>query len=159
MADFAAWGCAIAEALGYTQKDFLDAYYANIQGQNEEILTESLIATAIRKLMEEKTEWEGNSSELLRELASVAQFQGMNPDKEREWPKTANLLSKKINELKTNLAEDGIVVTRNHKKKQRVITLKKRPQSIDAIVEPSCDEPPSDGYSNDDNDGMQGFFS
>ena len=158
MADFASWGCAIAEALGYTQKQFLNAYYANIHGQNEEVLGGSLIATAIRKFMDDNTEWEGNSSELLRELASVAQFQGINPDKEKEWPKAANVLSRRLNELKTNLAEDGILIKFGYKQKQRMVTLQKCSGNVDAIVEPFHNELIPDGYSNDKGDDSSQQF-
>ena len=41
MADFAEWGCAIAEALGHSQNEFLDAYSDNTNSRNEEALISS----------------------------------------------------------------------------------------------------------------------
>ncbi|MFH1313119.1 MAG: hypothetical protein ABIJ00_07790, partial [Candidatus Eisenbacteria bacterium] len=41
MADFAHWGCAIAEALGWTQEGFLQALNANARLRDEEVLESS----------------------------------------------------------------------------------------------------------------------
>jgi hypothetical protein len=140
MADFTVWGCAIAEAIGYTQQQFLDAYRANIKSQNEVVLFESHIATTVIKFMEDKLEWEDTPSQLLKELTTVAEKMRINTEKEKEWPKAANVLSRKLNELKANLAEDGILVSRGDKNKERIITLKKLSENTVAIVEPSPSE-------------------
>lgn len=159
MADFAVWGCAIAEALGNTQEQFLNAYYANIKGQNEEVLGESLVATAVRKFIDDNPEWEGTPSQLLEELTEIANLLGINPDKEREWPKAANILSRRLNELKANLAEDGIQVRRGEKQKQRIIILQKHSENIAAIVESSQDKPVPDSYDDDrKDDSVQQFL-
>jgi hypothetical protein len=130
MADFTVWGCAIAEAIGFTQRQFLDAYRSNIKSQNEEVLGESLVATAVRKFMDEGTEWEGTPSNLLDALTDVAKSLGINTDKEKEWPKAANSLGRRLNELKTNLATDGITVERTDGKRERIIRIKKESKNI-----------------------------
>src|SRR5207249_7500916 len=38
MADFTLWGCAIAEALGYSQAEFLASYHANLTVRNDEVI-------------------------------------------------------------------------------------------------------------------------
>jgi primase-polymerase (primpol)-like protein len=149
MADFAVWGCAIAEAIGYTQQQFLDAYLTNIKGQNEGVLEESLVATAIRKFLDNKIKWEGTPSQLLKELAIMAETLGINTEKEKDWPKAANVFSRRINELKTNLAEDGIQVSRGEKNKERIITLEKRLENTVAIVELSPDGSTPDQLGDD----------
>ncbi len=130
MADFTVWGCAIAEALGYAKGQFLDAYYRNIKSQNEEVLRESLVATAVCQFMETREEWEGTPSKLLKELTDIATEQGVNVAKEVEFPKAANALSRKLNVLKTNLADEGIKITRGEKDKKRIIYLHKDTENI-----------------------------
>lgn len=54
MADFALWGCAIAEALGYTQDEFLEAYYSNMEEANEETIFDHVVAHSIYEFMKNK---------------------------------------------------------------------------------------------------------
>ncbi len=124
MADFAVWGCAISEALGYKKDNFLQAYYNNIKAQNEEVLMESLVATSIRLLTNETPQWEGNPSELLSKLKDIAANNNINTE-EKGWPKSAASLSRKLNELKTNLANDGIKISTGNKNKERAIFITK----------------------------------
>jgi len=125
MADFVMWGCAIADALGYAKEQFLDAYYRDIKSQNEEVLYESLVATTVIQLMETNDEWEGSPSKLLEELTRVAGELGINASQEKEWPKAANVLSRRLNKLKTNLADVGIKVGDHVENKRRAIYLRK----------------------------------
>ncbi len=149
MADFTLWGCAITEALGqilepaqerfnrrFTKERFLAAYYENIGRQNEEVLGDDLVAIAVRSFMDEHSFWEDTPSRLLEELTTVAKNQGINTDREHKWPKAANKLSKRLNELKTNMATIGIHVERG-KGSTRTIILQKVPETIVSIAEPS----------------------
>ena len=110
MADFTVWGCAIAQALGYSQEAFLAAYYANINRQNEEAIHEHPVATTICLLMKEQTLWEGTSTQLLGELETVADDQKINT-KHPLWPKAPQALSRRLNEVKTNLDAVGVSIT------------------------------------------------
>jgi len=56
MADWALWGCAVAEAMGYGKSAFLDAYYSNIKEMNLEALRESIIGDCIIELMRDRFE-------------------------------------------------------------------------------------------------------
>ncbi len=108
MADFTRWGCAISEALGYGKEKFLDAYKLNIAAQTEEAIRENPVADALVLFMEtQKVVWNGTASVLLEKLKEVAAGQGTDMD-DRGWPKGANVLSKKLKELKTTLVEKGI---------------------------------------------------
>lgn len=62
MADFARWGCAVARALGYSEKDFLRAYMGNIEEQNAEALLASPIAQAVLYFMRGREQWSGTPS-------------------------------------------------------------------------------------------------
>jgi len=138
MADFALWGAAIAEVLGYGQEAFLTAYSRNINIQNEEVLKDSLVGTVVRHFMETTDFWKETPSETLAIFTEVAKELGINVEKEREWPKGANSLSRKLNELKTNLAEDGIKVDTDQRiGKSRAILLLKPSKNIVSIGGPS----------------------
>ncbi|MDD4628261.1 MAG: toprim domain-containing protein [Candidatus Peribacteraceae bacterium] len=110
MADFTRWGCAIAKASGYDQETFLAAYYANIAEQHQEAIAENPVAAALKAFMEgRKEEWMGSMSELLEELRTVAEREKIDTGA-KEWPKAANILSRRLTEAKTNLVEIGIAI-------------------------------------------------
>lgn len=142
MADFTKWGCAIAEAIGYTREEFLDAYRGNIGDQNDAILADHPVATAIIDFMANRDTWTDSASELLTELRKM-------PGAD-ELPKAANALSTKLGILKTNLEEAGILVKRA-KGKGRSITITKVPKNIVGTVNTAQsvvpDHPEKDGTS------------
>ncbi len=122
MADFAVWGEAIARAMGYTEFEFLNAYYDNIGAQNVEAIDATLLGPVLVKYAnnlvstkqgqqvrpivvdgQENNEpstkvllWEGRPDELLRVLNGLAikpEF-GIDTQKTRGWPKKGNQLTK-----------------------------------------------------------------
>lgn len=105
MADFARWGFAIAEALGYGGHFFLELYNSNIQRQNEEAVEASPVAQVIRRFMEHRNEWEGGSTELYDELHSIVESMKIHKS---QWPSQSNVLTRRINEVKSNLLDIGI---------------------------------------------------
>jgi len=110
MADWSLWGCAIAEALGYSKEEFLKAYQNNITRQSEMLLNENIVATTLFSFVEEKKEWEGTATELLQELYKKTPLDYFEKQ-EKYWPKSAASLMRKINELRTYLRQIGILVT------------------------------------------------
>ncbi|MSS72859.1 MAG: hypothetical protein EXS64_15400 [Candidatus Latescibacteria bacterium] len=110
MADFAKWGCAIAQALGYRPEDFMRAYGENIEAQNDEVLQAHPVAAAVLGFIENKEIWEGNATELLTELEKVAEAQKINVFG-KEWPKGPSPLSRRLNEIRPNLEDAGITIT------------------------------------------------
>jgi hypothetical protein len=100
MADFAKWGYAIAEAAGLIGKDFLAAYSNNINKVHDAVIAEDPVAEAIVNLMEEKVEWSGYATELLK-LLSVKKPTYI-------LPKLPNALSRRIKEIASNLRAIGI---------------------------------------------------
>ena len=109
MADFAVWGCAIAEALGRTKEEFLEAYYANIGRINREALAESMIGNLILTFMEDLPEWEGTPTQLHNELEMLAPAHGIDI-RSRTWVKTPRSLGKRLRLIIPNLREEGITV-------------------------------------------------
>lgn len=104
MADFALYGCAISEALGHTQKDFLDAYYANIKKQHSEAVSGSTLAQAVLQLMADKEIYEGTVADTFKLLSDTARVHV----KDRTFPKAPNKIRKYLSNIRTNLLEYGI---------------------------------------------------
>lgn len=124
MADFSLWGCAIAEALGYTKDEFLNAYRNNINHQTEMLIQENIVATAIIAFMEDKKEWEDTPTQLYDQLSSGSSFISIDV-KDKSWPKGAAALSRKLNEFSTPLKQMGISVTIKTHGTRRSIRLEK----------------------------------
>jgi hypothetical protein len=113
MADFARWGAAAAEALGYGHAAFLEAYRANTAGVTEEVLESDPVGVAVRQFAREHSEWTGAVSGFLEALGRQV---GESVQKQREWPKDASRLSKRLRVLQTSLAEAGVQVIFPEKK-------------------------------------------
>jgi 5S rRNA maturation endonuclease (ribonuclease M5) len=126
MADFALWGCAIAQALGYEQDQFLAAYEQNAQARNEEILQSNPVAAAVVALLDEQQddEWRGTSTELLGQLKRVADTQKIDTESPI-WPKAANALTRRLNEVQSNLQAEGVQVRVERGGKSRIVVLSK----------------------------------
>jgi hypothetical protein len=147
MADFAEIGEIVSRCIGHENNKYLDAYYRNIDIQVEEAIASNLVGNAIIKLMERleaKTRsyvtikedcksnwcsllWKGTATELLADLESVAAELKINT-RHKTWPKAPNSLSRRINEVKTNLREIGIVIdsgARDSKTKVKTIEIRK----------------------------------
>jgi hypothetical protein len=112
MADFALWGEAIARAMGYKDMEFIDAYYNNIKLQASEIIEAHPVAEAIARLMRDEEEWEGTATELLDRLVVIAINSKINTEG-KLWPKAPNILSRRVNEVKTILGQVGIIIDKN----------------------------------------------
>lgn len=151
MADFALWGFAIAEAMGLKGADFVSAYEDNVRERNEEVLSGNLIASCIVALAEHETHWEGTPSELYERLEKIADELNIKTTS-RGWPKAANAMSRRLNEVRTNLADAGITVEISRDRK-RIVTIKKAMQDDEMVSVEECFR--YDG--SDDNDGLTNF--
>jgi len=124
MADWAMWGCAIAEALGSTKEEFIRAYENNINRQTEMLVNENIVATAIITFMEDKNMFEATPTELLLQLSNHAAFIDIDT-REKYWPKASNVLSRRLNELTTPLKQIGLLVTTSTNSTERKINIQK----------------------------------
>lgn len=104
MADFATWGYAIMEAAGGMGEAFLRAYRKNIAGAVEEAVINDVVGAAIVEFMDGKDEWQGTASELLEALNELPSVN----EKDKAWPKRPNTLTRKLNKIKSALADYGI---------------------------------------------------
>lgn len=107
MADFARWGYAIGEALGGKGQEFLSEYTANIESQNVEVLNSDVVATLMVAFMQDRAEWYGRVSDLFIELSAIAPAYGISP-LSRDFPSQPNVLSKRLNSIRSNLEVAGI---------------------------------------------------
>lgn len=121
MADFATWGAALAEAMGWGREQFFRAYQADAYDRNQDAIDASPVAQCIVKFLVEDG-WEGTVSELLRELSAVATGIGIDV-RSREWPKQPHVLSRRINELIPVLRAAAIDVSHGYQGKDRMIKL------------------------------------
>jgi hypothetical protein len=144
MADFAEISEIISRCMGYKNNKFLDAYYRNIDLQVEEAIAANPVGSAIIRFMEElevrarngvtikedcnsiwcSLLWTGTATELLASLEEVAVSKLKINTHAKSWPKSPNTLSRRINEIKTNLREVGITIDRcfiDEKKKSKGI--------------------------------------
>lgn len=110
LADFTRWGYAIAEASGMEGDKFLNAYLNNQMDANYEAILSNPVGLAINKLTNKLEKWEGTPTELLSKLNEVAEEENIDTSN-RLWPKAPNILSRRLNEIKSNLQDIGIKVT------------------------------------------------
>jgi hypothetical protein len=116
MADFALWGEAISQAMGYKPLEFINAYYENIGRQNIEAVETHPLGLVIAKYFEEQSgnelkALEGSPMEVQEVLDAFAQKIKVNTN-HKLWPKSPNALSRRLNQIRSNLLEGlGVEVT------------------------------------------------
>lgn len=122
MADFAVWGCAI-EATHWVEGSFMNAYRANIETGNADILQVDDLGMAIVEMMAQRESWTGTATQLLELLdgdrtSSQRRLQAL--------PRNGQRLSIELNRLAPVLRRRGINV-RHHqapdKHRTRLITI------------------------------------
>jgi hypothetical protein len=123
MADFAAWGEAVSRAMGNPELSFLNAYLRNIDTKNLEAVDMFLIGPAIMALMEDRNRWEGTATALLNMITIKADELKIDT-KSRTWPKAPNALSRRLNEIRTNLEDLGLKYTERRTMKNVIKILK-----------------------------------
>lgn len=128
MADFARWGFAVGEAMGGLGQKFLDEYVENQSIQNKEALDTDLVAVLLVSFMENRYEWEGRVSELYLSLKNFALQTGINTNC-KDFPKQPNILSRKLNELRSNLQFAGITFESEQRSKGTFICIKNTNES------------------------------
>ncbi|OHB51224.1 MAG: hypothetical protein A2099_05805 [Planctomycetes bacterium GWF2_39_10] len=104
MADFMRWGVAIARALGYKANDFIQAYQANIESQNAEIINSNTLAQAVLTFMQGKESWNGTVKQAFEELGKLV----VVTKDDNTFPKRPNKLRNHLNRVKANLLDHGI---------------------------------------------------
>jgi len=106
MADFTVWSCAIAEALGYGKEEFLETYNNNIKAQNREAIEGSPVGDLVLKFMEDKKEWKIRQQHSTMNFCHLAETLKVNI-KAKGFPRLQINLTHRLNEIKSNLADEG----------------------------------------------------
>lgn len=143
LADFNKYGCAIAQALGFTQEDFIQAYAEKVETQNEEAINANPVSIAIYNFCKERIKskvwlqpetaltsgnhihtWETTPTEFYKELTAFAQLTGqITNGPKNSWPKAPNSFMRLLNEIKHNLAKEGCIITVNRDMVTRTVTI------------------------------------
>jgi len=158
MADFAAWGSAVAEAIGFGQKRFLDAYQENVRRQVEEATSGSLVAQTLLAFMDGRQEWIGTASTLLTELEIVAESLKIST-RSRGWPKAPHSLSRRLNELKPSLLALHLEIDHDRRgsKGERLIWIRRKiPQGKEGPDATDASKPTLDSFTVRDSSAIAG---
>ncbi len=134
LADFEEWGCYISEAMGWKRQEFLAALKDNFEKQREDLVEQNACLQAVLLLLEEEKEAVGSEegyvrtpTELLRELRKKATENEFDM-RSRRWPKASNVLSGRLRETRSLLAEDGIGIEFGRQGQRRWIRFTRTPQ-------------------------------
>jgi len=144
MADFARWGVAIEQALGFKLGDFLAAYRANIEHGISIALEASPVAWTLHEYLVRRKEFVGSSSELLKALVEFTTDANGKPTVARRdpaFPKSATRLSAEIDRVQPNLAKLGITVERWRTNRKRFIRLVLSDAVTPSDADPSLSSP------------------
>ncbi len=123
MSDFAQWGGALAEALGYSQDEFFRKYQESVDRKWQETAEDSVFGKKISDLLEKHGGyWTGSTAELLTEI---------KPDDEDQKgiPKTAKWLSTELVRIAPVMRNIGIDIVKKEKREagtgRRIFVIRK----------------------------------
>lgn len=107
MADFAMWGEAFSQAMGYPANSFIEAYRRNSSKQVQETIEADIVAQLLSIYFRDSTSWEGSPTDLHKFLTEFAGLCNIDL-KNMNFPRAPNALTRRMNVLKATLAEVGI---------------------------------------------------
>jgi hypothetical protein len=129
MAAFTRWGYDIAEAVGLSGDDFIQAYDDNIDRQHDEAIDANPVAVAVVQFMQDHDDWLGTSSELYGFLETIVN--NLHLASKNGWAGSAATLSKELRRLVPTLKERGVDVVFPKRGTQRTIQLTKTTDATD----------------------------
>lgn len=121
MADFAKWGYAIAEALGYGGDRFMKIYEKNQNELLENMVSEDAVITVLIEMLKKRHYFKGKVTELLSTLTTMAE--DMNLDIRVGWARDASALSRRLYESQSVLSMFGVSIHRGKANGERYIEL------------------------------------
>ena len=107
MADFALWATACETAF-WSQGTFWSAYCGNQENAVEAIIEADPVASAVRKLMASRPNWQGTASDLQDALSEIV---GERVTKSKDWPGSPRGLSGRLRRVATYLRKIGINIS------------------------------------------------
>ena len=120
MADFAYWGEAVSQGLGWEPDTFLSLYSHNRREATEDALEHSVVGSALLDYCAVRRRWEGTPAELFQMLATDV---GQEMASSNVWPNTPSWLSRELRRIAPRLRTHGISMTFGRKHDQRWITI------------------------------------
>lgn len=121
MADFARWGYAVAEAMGYGGDTFLKIYKENQEELLDNMISEDTVITVLLEMMKRQGHYKGSVTDLGVTLTKQAEKMGINT--KVGWIKGASALSRKLQENQSVLSMVGITMNRGKTNGDRYIEL------------------------------------
>lgn len=121
MADFTEWAVKIGRAMGYKDEYIIRLLKKNHALINQQALSENELAQTLLYYMTFYDKKVHTVAELLKILKKIAPEIQIEVSK---LPKQPNALSRKLNEIQSNLAEEGITYTIVPKSRGKEITIK-----------------------------------
>lgn len=110
MSDFACWGAAIAEVMGYGQDVFFKQYSKSVDSKWKDTAEENTLVQKIEALLASHNgEWIGSATTLLEVITPETGYT-------KDLPKTARALSSDLMRIAPVLRNIGIDVSRSHKR-------------------------------------------
>jgi hypothetical protein len=145
LADFSCWGCALSEALGHQQTEFIEASEDNLRSQNEEAAHASPVASAFvaycSKNLEEhdiNNPYIDTPTNIFHEVEATAQIMLIST-KTNGWPRGPQPFTRKLSEVRDAIAAFGwcYEVIANGAKRDMHIwsTAKAKPKPIPEAIE------------------------
>lgn len=120
MVDFTQWAVRIGRVLGYTDEYIIRILKKNQKVVNQQALEENPLAQVLLCYMEYKDKEVHAVAELLKILKKLAPEIQIDVSK---LPKEANVLSRKLNQIRSNLADEGITYDIVPKGRAKIITI------------------------------------
>lgn len=105
MVDFFETAIRVGRTLGLEDEETSRIIWKNHEEINRQSLQENLIAQCLLELLNDEAEYTGSVTDLLRDLIAIAD---KNYIRASFLPGKPNVLSRRLNEIKSNLEEEGI---------------------------------------------------
>lgn len=105
MADWFELAVKVGRIFGLDDEKTAEVIWKNQKAVNKQALAENLVAQCLQELMNTRQEYFGSVTDLLGDLCEIAE---LNAIKSSQLPGQPNVLSRRLNELKSNLEEAGV---------------------------------------------------
>jgi hypothetical protein len=120
MADFALWATACETSL-WPAGTFCSAYGGNLAQAVEGVIDADPVASAVRAMLTQRTEWTGTASELLDDLSKMTSDRLA---KSKAWPDSPRAVSGRLRRAATFLRKVGIEISYGREGRARTRTIK-----------------------------------
>jgi len=131
MADYAIWCETASQVIGEKPYVYLNRYFTKIESLNKDAIEANPIGLTILMFANNNKEWRGSPTQLLKELEKEAAELKIDTN-QKLWPRAPQSLTRRINEIKTNLEDEGVKINTDERTKEgRFITIRKDTDNID----------------------------